>query len=265
MNNNNITPPSHSKADHRALIDALQAQANAVQARHLLRFFKTGPGEYGEGDEFLGLRVPQTRATIKPYLTIPLEEVEPLLVHRYHEVRLAGLQIMVHQMMQSVKRAQRHAHQQQEKKLAQEDATQCAILTLYLRHTATVNNWDLVDTSAPRIVGLYCAMHLEELPILFRLAESSLLWEQRIAIVSNWELMRHGIYEPILLLAEQLRHHPHDLMQKANGWMLRELGKYQPGLLLSFLDRYATELPRTMLRYAIERFSDDERRHYMRR
>jgi 3-methyladenine DNA glycosylase AlkD len=213
----------------------------------LSRFFKTGKGQYGEGDRFLGVVVPRTREVVKLYREAPLGVVEELLGSEWHECRLCALLILVEQY----RRAQ--------------PARKEELFAFYLAHTSSINNWDLVDMSAPYLVGV----HLLTRPrtVLDSLARSPQLWEQRIAVVGTLGLIRQGEYLDTLRLAEYFaapeRRPLHDLMQKAVGWMLREVGKRNRSLLEQFLEVHAATMPRTMLRYAIEKFDPEERKAWM--
>lgn len=223
----------------------LETYIDPIKREYLPNFFKTGKGQYGEGDQFLGIVVPNTRIVAKKYKGCDFEVMAELLQSPWHECRLCALLMLVERFKKS---------NEEERK---------RIYEFYLSQTIRVNNWDLVDLSAPTIVGL----HLKDKPRhdLYRLAESNLLWDQRIAMVANWSLIREGEYLDVLALAEKLLKHPHDLMQKATGWMLRELGKRDKDLLIQFLDKHSTEMPRTMLRYSIEKFPEDERQYYLKR
>ncbi|EJX02650.1 DNA alkylation repair enzyme [gut metagenome] len=212
--------------------------------RILPRFFKTGKGEYGEGDRFLGVAVPHIREVAKRHRDASLEDIDALLQSPWHECRFCALVLLVDRFTRA--------------SAAEERA---ALYAFYLARTDRINNWDLVDASAPRIVGGYLLDRSRE--DLYRLADSPWLWDQRIAVVANWYLIRYGQYTDLLALAEKLLHHPHDLMHKAIGWMLRELGKRDRDLLVQFLEKHRLEMPRTMLRYAIEKFSPEERRYFL--
>ncbi|MDR0989585.1 MAG: DNA alkylation repair protein [Prevotellaceae bacterium] len=225
--------------------EQLEQYADPVKRAFLPRFFKTGKGQYGEGDRFLGVVVPHTRTVAKQYKEAPLAVVDRLLADPYHECRLCGLLILV-------ERYRKASPQEQE-----------TLVDFYLAHTSRINNWDLVDLSASYILGAYLTDKPRD--VLYRLVKSDLLWEQRIAIVSTHALIRQGDPWDTLALAEQLLTTPHDLLQKATGWMLREVGKRQKELLVQFLDRHHRTMPRTMLRYAIEKMNQEERRHYMQR
>lgn len=223
----------------------LETYIDPVKREYLPNFFKTGKGQYGEGDKFLGVVVPNTRLVAKKHKEEPFEVMAGLLQSEWHECRLCALLMLVERFKKSAEKERK------------------VIYDFYLMQTARINNWDLVDLSAPYIVGEY----LKDKPRedLYRLADSTLLWDQRIAVVATVTLIRNNDFIDILRLAELLLHHPHDLMQKAIGWMLREMGKRDKDLLLQFLDKYALDMPRTMLRYSIEKLTEEERRHYMKR
>ena len=224
---------------------AIRAEANPDKVKTLSGFFKTGKGEYGEQDIFIGIPVPMTRSIVKQYLDTPLDQLEILLHNPIHELRMAALLCMVEQF----KKADANRRE--------------AIYHTYLSNTAYINNWDLVDLSAPGIVGEYLKDKSRD--DLYRLADGVLLWEQRIAVVSTYTLIKNGDFTDILALSERLLHHPHDLMRKAVGWMLREMGKRDKDLLVQFLEKHSKVMPRTMLRYAIEKFPEEERKEFMKR
>lgn len=242
----------------------MESLRNEEQRRVLMGFFKTGPGEYGEGDEFLGLKVPQTREVVRAAKDLPLSEVPELLMSRWHEVRLCGLLIMVDMFeKQATKRLTHDA-----KAICKRDE----ILTMYLKYAEHANNWDLVDLSAPKILGhwLLLPTHLGDgtenykRQVLDELAQSSNLWRQRMSIVCTWKTSQMGDASWCLRYAEIHLHHPHDLIHKAVGWMLREMGKrVSMELLREFLRQHAHEMPRTALRYAIEKMTDTERKQWM--
>lgn len=223
----------------------LQALSQEEKRRILPRFFKTGKGEYGEGDKFLGVTVPNVRVVARKYKATNLNNVRELMESEWHEVRLCALLIMV----ECCKKA--------------DDATRKVFFDLYLSLTAQINNWDLVDLSCPSIIGEY----LLDKPrnILYQLADSPLLWDNRIAIVSTYALIRHNQLDDTFTLAVKMMSHQHDLMHKAIGWMLREAGKRDEQRLYDFVMQYRQQMPRTMLRYAIEKFSSDVRVQMMRR
>lgn len=230
------------------IVRQLKLLADEGKRNFLPRFFKTGKGEYGEGDKFLGVVVPRVRSVVKQYRKTDFETITDLLTSSWHEVRLCGLLLLV----DNYKRG--------------DDTLRKQIFEYYLSHTEGINNWDLVDLSAPYIVGAYLVGRSEEEhKILYRLANSHSLWEQRIAVVSTIAFIRSNDYEDILHLAELLIQHPHDLMHKAIGWMLREVGKRNETVLRSFLDIHVLQMPRTMLRYAIEKFDENERQYYLKR
>ncbi len=231
----------------QAVRTALRAAADPAKAAFFPRFFKAGPGEYAEDDRFLGVTVPQQRRIVRQFRDLSLSEVTLLIDSPWHEERLTGLLILVGQFERS------------------DEAGRAAIYDFYLAHTNRVNNWDLVDSSAPYIVGAYLHNKLERLEVLLRLAGSDSLWERRIAMLATYHFIRHGRADEALVIAETLLHDQHDLIQKAVGWMLREVGKrVDRALLEAFLDQYAATMPRTALRYAIEHFSPERRQHYLR-
>lgn len=223
----------------------LEAYADPVKRDFLPYFFKTGKGQYGEGDKFLGVVVPNTRQVAKRHKEEPFEVMADLLQSEWHECRLCALLMLVERYKKS------------------DETGRKAIYDFYLTQTCRVNNWDLVDLSAPYIVGEYLKDKSRE--DLYRLADSSLLWDQRIAVVATITLIRNNDFIDTLRLSEKLLLHEHDLMRKAVGWMLREMGKRDKDLLLQFLDQYSKKMPRTMLRYSIEKLTEEERKYYMQR
>lgn len=245
----------------KEIIAYMESLQNDEQRRILMGFFKTGPGEYGEGDEFLGLKVPQTREVVKAVAKdITLDEIPTLLMSKWHEVRLCGLLILVAKFEKlATKRLEND-----EKAIRGRDE----ILTMYLKYAEQANNWDLVDLSAPKILGasLLSPKKGEDWKrrVLDELAASDCLWKQRMSIVCTWKTSQMGDPSWCLRYAEIHLHHPHDLMHKAVGWMLREMGKRcSMDLLRDFLRQHAHEMPRTMLRYAIEKMSEAERKEWM--
>ena len=248
----------------KEIIRYMESLRNEEQRRVLMGFFKTGPGEYGEGDEFLGLKVPQTREVVRAAKDLPLSEVPVLLMSHWHEVRLCGLLIMVDMFeKQATKRLTHDA-----KAISKRDE----ILTMYLKYAEQANNWDLVDLSAPKILGHWLLLPTNlgdgtedyKRQVLEELAQSSNLWRQRMSIVCTWKTSQMGDASWCLRYAEIHLHHPHDLMHKAVGWMLREMGKrVSMELLREFLRQHAHEMPRTALRYAIEKMTDAERKQWM--
>lgn len=222
----------------------IKAASSNKKAEHSQRFFKSGKGEYAEGDLFLGITVPEMRKIAKEfYKTLALIEVIQLLHSKYHEERFIALEML-------------------DMKFDVGDSkTKKSIYDQYLLNTKFINNWDLVDTSASYIVGPY----LLDKPktILTKLAKSKLLWDRRIAIIATHHFIRHNQFEETIRISELLLHDSHDLIHKAVGWMLREVGKKDVATEVAFLDKHAAVMPRTMLRYAIERFSPAKRKHYL--
>lgn len=234
------------------LIAAMQMLENPEQRKVLMRFFKTGKGEYGEGDEFLGLKVPETRTFVKEYCKLPLKEVQVLLQSKWHEARLCGFLILVEQYNRNGASA----------------ADKDKILKLYLANAHRANNWDLVDLSCYKILGQWLveseASTEEKLRVMDKLAGSDNLWEQRISIVSTMATLKAGDPSYTIRYAKHHLHHKHDLMHKAVGWLLREMGKrYSMNKLREFLTECATTMPRTALRYAIEKMDKEEREYWM--
>ena len=261
----------------KEIIQYMESLRDERQRTNLMRFFKTAPGEYGYGDEFLGIKVPQTREVVKMALNIDhgplnIDEVPELLMSKWHEVRLCGLLILVDKF----ERLATKRLVNDEKAIRGRDE----ILTMYLKYADRVNNWDLVDLSAPKILGAWLMLptNLEitesrihgmtelayKIKVLDDLAASENLWKQRMSIVCTWNTSQMGDPSWCLRYAEIHLHHPHDLMHKAVGWMLREMGKRcSMDLLRDFLRQHAHEMPRTMLRYAIEKMSEKERKEWM--
>ena len=221
----------------------LSQLSNPEKARILSRFFKTGKGQYGEGDIFLGIPVPEQRKVAKRYPDLPLNDLQELLSSKIHEHRLTALLILV-------------------LKYGKADKTgKDLIFSFYLKNTGNINNWDLVDLTAPRIVGDY--LFNKDTSILFRLAKSNNLWERRIAILSTFNFIRNNDFDDALSISELLLHDKHDLIHKAVGWMLREIGKRDQEIEEQFLRKYHKQMPRTMLRYAIEKFNEKKRKLYL--
>ena len=246
------------------VIGYMESLQDEEQRLHLMRFFKTGHGDYGEGDEFLGIKVPQTREVVKAASKdFPLSEIPTLLMSRWHEVRLCGFLILVDHFERLATKRLEHD------RLATERRDE--IVTLYLQYAERASNWDLVDLSAYKILGHWLMLpsalggREHKRQVLDALAASTCLWRQRMSIVCTWYPSHHGDPSWCLRYAESHLHHPHDLMHKAVGWMLREMGKGHISLLRDFLRQHAHEMPRTMLRYAIEKMADEERQYYIRR
>ncbi len=226
-------------------MDAVQELLNLKdeeQAKHLMQFFKTGKGQYGEGDKFLGIRVPQTRNIVKKYYNnINFDQIQEMLDSPYHEIRLCALLIMVS---------------------LYEKNNDERIIKLYIKNVKNINNWDLVDLTAPKIIGTYY-LKTHDRTIIDNLADSGHLWSERIAVVSQWSVVKNGEFDLLLELCEKFLTHKHDLMHKATGWILREAGKKDEKVLLGFLDKHAKVMPRTMLRYSIEKLTPEQRKFYM--
>ena len=212
-------------------------------AKSSMRFFKTGPGQYGEGDIFIGIKVPTLRTVSREFRSLPLEEVGSLLNSPIHEERHLALMVLVLQVAKC------------------DDAYRRVVFDFYLQNTKLINNWDLVDCSAPQVVGGFL-LDKSRKP-LFQLTKSNSLWERRIAIVSTQHFIRHDDFADTLAISHNLLRDEEDLIHKATGWMLREVGKKAKAVLEKFLDQHASVMPRTMLRYAIEHFSSDQRRAYL--
>ena len=229
----------------KTITNKLQALSDAEKREIFPKFFKAGKGEYGEGDRFLGVTVPNIRAIAKLHKDISIEEIRELIQSEWHEVRLCALIIMV------------------EKSKKKDEALRKELFYLYLSQTKRINNWDLVDLSCRFIIGEYLLDKSRD--ILYHLAQSPLLWDNRIAIVSTYAFIRKGQLEDTYALSDLMMQHPHDLMHKAIGWMLREAGKRNPERLYDYVMSHRADMPRTMLRYAIEKFSPKERAILMKR
>lgn len=240
---------------------ALKAQGRPDRVAGAMRFFKCGPGEYGEGDVFIAVTVPAQRAIARQFRDLPVAEVDRLLTSRIHEERLTALLILVHQFTRG------------------DDRRRQQIFALYMKRLPFINNWDLVDTSAAQIVGGWlagkprpstvpkaAASEVEGRRLLDRLARSKHLWSRRVAMIATFHYIRQGDHRDAVRIATILVDDPHDLIHKAAGWMLREVGKRaSEAALTTFLERHAATMPRTMLRYAIERRPAAERAHWMSR
>jgi 3-methyladenine DNA glycosylase AlkD len=222
----------------------LEKKSSPAKAKLLSGFFKTGKGEYGEGDVFIGVIVPEQRAVAKKYVHLGLSDLQKLLSSKIHEHRLTALLILI-------------------EKYKKNPAQRKEIVDFYLRNTSHINNWDLVDLSSHKILGDYLLD--KDVSVLYKLAKSDNIWERRIAIVSTAAFIARHRFEHTLKISEMLLQDEHDLMHKAAGWMLREVGKRNLEAELKFLDRNAPDMPRTMLRYAIERLSAQKKKHYMKK
>jgi len=252
------------------ILKHLKVSASPKKAEVLSRFFKTGPGEYGEGDVFLGLTMPEQRKITKEFRDLAFSEIEKLLSSPYHEARMTGLLILVDRFERA------------------DEAGRKEVYDFLIAHRGAMNNWDLVDVIVPKIVGEFL-LHshpspskTRELPsergageerigrerkpdrkILYALAQSDDLWERRIAMLATFAFIREGDFDDTLAIAEVFLDDPHDLIHKATGWMLREVGKRDTSTLRRFLDTHASRMPRTMLRYAMEKLPEAERKGYM--
>lgn len=212
-------------------------------ARFLQGFFKTGAGQYGEGDIFLGIRVPAVRKLAEEYRNLPLEEAVLLLKSPFHEERLFALILFVNAFTKG------------------DETIQKKIYDLYLANTDCINNWDLVDVSAPKIVGAY--LFTKSRKMLYRLVKSKSLWERRVAVLATFHFIKYKQFDDALKIAELLLNDKEDLIHKAVGWMLREVGKRDIERAQSFLKAHCRTMPRTMLRYAIERFTPSQRKKFL--
>jgi 3-methyladenine DNA glycosylase AlkD len=221
----------------------IKKNANPQKAVLLQRFFKTGPGDYGEGDIFLGIMVPVQRSIAKKYKELSLKEIKELLHSKFHEERLIALFILVEQFKKG----------DEQKK---ED-----IFTFYHLHRKRINNWDLVDLTADRISGSYLLD--KDKTILYKLAESKNIWDRRVAVMSTFHFIKYDSFDDALGIAEILLHDKHNLIHKAVGWMLREIGKRDINTEEGFLEKHYKKMPRTMLRYAIEKFPEKKRLAYL--
>ncbi len=225
------------------LIRDLKAVSNPEKAKILSGFFKSGKGQYGEGDIFLGIYVPIQKDIAKNYEQLNLKDLEFLLESKIHEYRLVALFILVSKFKKG------------------DNKIREIIYKFYLKNVKGINNWDLIDTSAPKIIGEW----LKEKPkdVLYKFANSNNLWKKRIAIISTLTFIRNKNFEDTLKISEILLQDKHDLIHKAVGWMLREMGKKDEPVLIKFLNKHATKMPRTMLRYSIEKFNKETRKYYL--
>lgn len=228
---------------------AIERESCPEKAKLLGRFFKTGKGEYGEGDIFLGIMVPMQREIAKQFKDLELENINKLLDSEIHEKRMIGLFILVDKYKKAEK--------------AKDEEAKKEIFDFYLSNTRNINNWDLVDLSAPNIIGNYLSD--KDITILYELAKSENLWERRISVLSTLAFIRENDFQDALKIAEILLNDKHDLIHKAVGWMLREIGKRDENKLIEFLDKYHKVMPRTMLRYSIEKLDKNSKERYMKR
>lgn len=234
------------------LIKEMTSLSDEKMSIHLQRFFKTGKGEYGEGDKFLGIKVPVTRAIVKNYRQdVSLKDIEKLINSEWHEIRLAGFLLLLELYQKSIK--------------IKNVLAQMENISFYIQNIEKGNNWDLVDLISPNILGDWMARNPKYIYLCEELSEKEgCLWHQRAAIVSTYALIRSKSFESTFKIAKKFLNHPHDLIHKATGWMLREVGK-RGGKeeLVKFLEKHKSTMPRTMLRYAIERFPEKERKYFI--
>lgn len=236
-------------SDLEKITKELKKLANKPQAEVLQRFFKTASGQYGAGDVFLGVKVPVSRKIAQKYVYLDFKDISALLTNKFHEFRLVALLILV-------EKYQKTSDRKSKKK----------IVDFYLKHTKYINNWDLVDLSVSKILGEYLLLDEKRMTILEKLAKSKNLWERRMSMVSTYAFITKGKAKEALFMAEKLLKDEHDLMHKAVGWMLREVGKrIDRKVLTDFLDKHGKNMPRTALRYAIEHLEPKEREHYLKR
>ena len=230
------------------IIKDIQSLKNNDVAKGQLRFFKTGKGDYAEGDKFYGLKNPVVRQIVKKYKgMVSIDDMKELLHNSYHEVRLVALLLMVEEFNKSDLIGKKK------------------IVNLYVKNTKYINNWDLVDLSVYKILGKYCLL-IDDYSLLYQLSETGFLWSERMSVVANWIIVKNKKFDVFISLAKKFLTHKHDLMHKAVGWILREMGKSSNDgykQLLSFLDDYAGVMPRTMLRYSIEKLPKDLQKKYM--
>lgn len=247
-----------------SVTEDLQKLANPKRAEGSARYFKTGKGQYGEGDVFIGLTLVQVRETAKKYKDLPLAEIEKLLSNKIHEFRTTALVILKLQWRKALRLRSGQAYEAGRKK----------IYEFYLKNRKHINNWDLVDISAPEIVGGWMLEHPKERKLLYTFARSKNLWEKRIAILATFAFIKQKDFTDALAIAELLLKDKHDpsayfarsgqaLIHKAVGWMLREVGKMDEAALLTFLKKHYKTMPRTALRYAIEKFGEERRKKYL--
>ncbi|MDD1794860.1 DNA alkylation repair protein [Enterovibrio sp. ZSDZ42] len=229
--------------DVASIIESLRSQGDPKSAQSSARFFKSGPGEYGEGDKFIGVRVPALRHAVKLHRAATLDTIAQLLASEWHEIRLFAV-ILLSEQFKKANTADRET-----------------IYHFYLSHSHRINNWDLVDSSAHHIVGGYLAD--KDRSILYELADSTSLWERRIAMMATFTFIRLNQFDDTIALAEKLLFDKEDLIHKVCGWMLRDVGNRDVALLRSFLNTHIADIPRTMLRYAIEKLDSEERKHFL--
>ena len=229
----------------KELLSDLEQMHEAEVAKNLSWFFKTKPGEYGHGDVFVGIKVPQLRALARKYSALSITDIKKLASSKFHEYRFCALVILVKQFEKGKSQSQELFN-----------------LYMQLMDDGKINNWDLVDVSAPRM-GVYLLNKPDAEKLLTRLAKHQDLWHQRLAVMFTAAFINRGDYQPTIKISKMLLNHPHDLIHKATGWMLREVGKKDIATLKTFLGDYGAVMPRTMLRYAIEKLPEAERKEYL--
>lgn len=221
----------------------LESYSDPGKAEHSKRFFKSGPGEYGEGDKFLGITVPNQRKVARKFRKMNLDEVRKLLQNEYHEARLTAVMLLVYK----IEKSDEHVFED--------------VVRFYLKNLGYVNNWDIVDSSCHQILGRF--LFNKEKDLLYELAQSENLWEKRVSMITCYHFIKRDDFEDALKIAELLLYDDHDLIHKAVGWMLREIGNRNLDAETEFLDQHFRKMPRTMLRYAIEKFDEPLRKHYL--
>ncbi len=232
--------------DSKSIQKELTKFANKEKAKILQGFFKTGKGEYGEGDIFLGITVPTQRKIAQKYTSLSLNEIKKLLTSKIHEERLTALIILTYKYEKTKKNIEKKE-----------------IYDFYLSNTKYINNWDLVDVTTPKIIGNYLLEHKQSRKILYTLANSKNLWEKRISILATFTFIKNNDFVDTIKISEMFLSEEHDLMHKATGWMLREVGKKNEKELTNFLDKHKKKMPRTMLRYSIEKLEEKKRKYYL--
>ena len=237
--------------NYNKIIKELKSYKNPQKAKILAGFFKTKKGEYGEGDIFWGITVPVQRKIAKSYSDLSLKEIKKLISSKVHEHRLTALLILINKFQKEIGK-KKQVFEIKEK-----------IFNFYFKHIKFINNWDLVDLSAPKIVGEY--LRTKDKSILLRLSKSSSVWERRIAVLSTFALIKSDKFRSCLKISAELLNDKHDLIHKAVGWMLREIGKRDQKKEEAFLEKYKKKMPRTMLRYAIERFNNKKKKYYLKK
>ena len=239
---------SYPFMSYQTIQSNLAACADTAKKEVYQRFFKTGKGEYGEGDSFIGVTIPQQRIIARKHIDATAQDIQQLLASPIHEHRMTGLLILVYQYKESTTKKQH-----------------TAIVNTYLKNLSGVNNWDLVDVSAYALLGSYMVTYRDKTEILKKYVVSKNVWKRRIAIVATYAYIKNGNIKPTVEIARLLRDDTHDLIQKAVGWMLREAWKQQPALVSVYIRKHAAQMPRTMLRYAIERFPEKQRKEILER